>query len=67
MTVCISLNQANVQHEKLEFQLVKPFIEGFSIKSGVEEEATAVVAMETDQGQGQGGRGKTRAQKRKQK
>lgn len=64
VTVCISLNQANVQHEKLEFQLVKPFIEGFSIKSGAEE---AAVAMETDQGQGQVGRSKARAQKRKQK
>lgn len=63
VTVCISLNQANVQHEKLEFQLVKPFIEGFSMKSAVEEPT----AMETDQGQGQGGRAKTRAQKRKQK
>lgn len=31
VTVRLSLDSTNVQHEKLVFQLVKPFIEGFSI------------------------------------
>lgn len=31
--VRLSLDTTNVQHEKLVFQLIKPFIEGFSITS----------------------------------
>lgn len=36
------MNTTNVQHEKLEFQMVQPFIEGFSVKSIKDD------AMETD-------------------
>ena len=33
VTVRLSLDSTNVQHEKLVFQLVKPYIEGFSVKT----------------------------------
>jgi exosome complex exonuclease DIS3/RRP44 len=45
VTVRLSLDTTNIQHEKLVFQLLKPFIEGFSVLSAD--------AMETDQVQGE--------------
>jgi exosome complex exonuclease DIS3/RRP44 len=35
VTVRLFLDSTNIQHEKLVFQLIKPFIEGFSVKSEV--------------------------------
>lgn len=32
VTVRLSLDSTNVQHEKLIFQLVKPYIKGFSVE-----------------------------------
>lgn len=32
VTVRLSLDSTNVQHEKLVFQLVKPYIKGFSVE-----------------------------------
>lgn len=32
VTVRLSLDSSNVQHEKLVFQLVKPYIKGFSVE-----------------------------------
>lgn len=32
VTVRLSLDSSNIQHEKLMLQLVKPYIEGFSVK-----------------------------------
>ncbi|KAJ6635843.1 Exosome complex exonuclease RRP44 [Pseudolycoriella hygida] len=39
VTVRLSLDTSNVQHEKLVLQLVKPYIEGFSVRSITEEES----------------------------
>lgn len=39
--VRLSLDSTNIQHEKLVFQLVEPFIEGFSVKTLKEELAEA--------------------------
>ncbi|GAB0096732.1 RRP44 [Sergentomyia squamirostris] len=39
VTVRLSLDNTNVQHEKLIFDLVKPYIEGFSVKSSGPEES----------------------------
>jgi exosome complex exonuclease DIS3/RRP44 len=33
VVVRLSLDSTNIQHEKLVFQLLKPFIEGFSVAS----------------------------------
>ena len=33
VTLILSLDTTNIQHEKLVLQLVKPYIEGFSVKS----------------------------------
>lgn len=38
VTVQLSLDRSNVQHEKLVFKLVKPYISGFSIPCNSEEE-----------------------------
>lgn len=34
VTVRLSLDSTNVQHEKIVFELVQPYIEGFSVKNG---------------------------------
>uniref|UniRef100_A0A182JC98 Exosome complex exonuclease RRP44 n=1 Tax=Anopheles atroparvus TaxID=41427 RepID=A0A182JC98_ANOAO len=39
VTVRLSLDSTNVQHEKLVFELVQPYIEGFSVRSEGEPEA----------------------------
>lgn len=52
VTVRLSLDQTNIQHEKLVFQLITPFIEGFSIES----------VKETDQCQGEKGQSKRKKQ-----
>lgn len=41
VTVRLSLDTSNVQHEKLVLQMVQPFIEGFSVPS-LAAEATVV-------------------------
>lgn len=38
VTVRLSLDTSNVQHEKLALELVHPYIEGFSVRSIKEEE-----------------------------
>lgn len=38
VTVQLSLDSSNIQHEKIIFQLVEPFIEGFSIVPKVSED-----------------------------
>jgi len=43
VVVRLSLDSTNIQHEKLTFQMVKPFIKDFSI------EAASADAMETSQ------------------
>jgi exosome complex exonuclease DIS3/RRP44 len=51
VTVRCSLDSTNVQHEKLVFQLVKPFIEGFSVKAvedEKDEEAAAIGKRKTE-------------------
>ena len=53
MTVRLSLDSRNVQHEKLVFQLVKPYIKGFSAEltaeqSGDVEMADAAAANAAD-------------------
>ncbi|XP_061397184.1 exosome complex exonuclease RRP44 [Musca vetustissima] len=42
VTVRLSLDSSNIQHEKLVFQLVKPYIKGFSIE--IDDNNTAVGA-----------------------
>ncbi|XP_030375855.1 exosome complex exonuclease RRP44 [Scaptodrosophila lebanonensis] len=39
VTVRLSLDSSNVQHEKLVFRLVKPYIKGFSVETGSESAA----------------------------
>ncbi|KAK1124762.1 hypothetical protein K0M31_006122 [Melipona bicolor] len=76
VTVQISLNRSNVQHEKLIFKLVKPFIPGFSVpaanaescRMAMEENTkeTAKRKMETDKVTcNKGGGSKKRQKKRK--
>lgn len=38
VTVRLSLDTSNVQHEKLVLELVNPYIEGFSVRSIKEED-----------------------------
>lgn len=38
VTVRLSLDSSNVQHEKLVLELVSPYIEGFSVRSIKDEE-----------------------------
>lgn len=40
VTIRLSLNSDNIQHEKFVMQLVKPFIEGFSVAPLNESETT---------------------------
>ena len=56
--VCVqlSLDQSNVQHEKLILRLVEPKIEGFSVDAVVEEDEDEAKAMEEE---------KTKKKKRK--
>lgn len=44
VTVRLSLDTSNVQHEKLVLQLVRPYIEGFSVRPLAEVEAAPVAA-----------------------
>jgi len=39
VTVRLSLDSTNVQHEKLVFRLVKPYIKGFSVETTTEVDA----------------------------
>lgn len=48
VTVQLSLDRSNVQHEKLVFKLVKPFIPNFSIPS-ISEEQNVTVTSEEEQ------------------
>lgn len=45
VTVRLSLDSTNVQHEKLIFQLVKPYIEGFSVKTLDEQKKEETSAL----------------------
>lgn len=44
VTVRLSLDSSNVQHEKLIFKLVKPYIKGFSVETAPEA-GTAATAQ----------------------
>lgn len=41
LTVRLSLDSTNVQHEKLVFKLVKPYIKGFSVETTTEAVTSA--------------------------
>lgn len=44
--VRLSIDSSNIQHEKLTFELVEPYIENFSVKLQTNEDS---VKMETDE------------------
>lgn len=44
VTVRLSLDTSNVQHEKLVLQLVQPYIEGFSVRPLADDDSGATVA-----------------------
>lgn len=46
VVVRLSLDTTNIQHERLTFQLLKPFIEGFSIKSETAETSSDSANMQ---------------------
>lgn len=46
VTVRLSLNSTNIQHEKLVFELIKPYIKGFSLEDG--KESMEVEGEETE-------------------
>lgn len=48
VTVQLSLDSSNIQHEKIIFELVEPFIEGFSVARTNENQKDEVVAMAID-------------------
>lgn len=49
VTVQLSLDRSNVQHEKLVFKLVKPLIPKFSVPSAGQEKVMEVEEPETSQ------------------
>lgn len=49
VTVQLSLDRSNVQHEKLVFKLVKPYIENFSIPSVTESKQTEPMEVTSDE------------------
>lgn len=61
VTVRLSLDSTNIQHEKLTFQLIEPFIEGFSWKTPSTE------VMETEQSPPQKRQGEPEKSKPKKK
>jgi exosome complex exonuclease DIS3/RRP44 len=66
VTVRLTLDTTNIQHEKLVFQLLKPFIEGFSVPSGEAMETDQVHAeMEKTKRKQQEGGNKTTTKKKK--
>lgn len=46
VTVRLSLDSSNVQHEKLVFQLVKPYIKGFSVEENTNDDKNTLVDVE---------------------
>lgn len=51
VTVRLSLDSTNVQHEKIVFELVQPYIEGFSVlQSGELKRKSETVAMDVEEG-----------------
>lgn len=51
VTVQLSLDRSNVQHEKLVFKLVKPYIPGFSITCNSEEQSITENSLKEQQQQ----------------
>lgn len=52
MTVRLSLDTTNIQHEKLVLQLLRPYIEGFSFESA--ESATSTKSKRKKNKEGKG-------------
>lgn len=49
VTVQLSLDRSNVQHEKLVFKLVKPYIENFSLPSLTDSKHTEHMEVTADE------------------
>ncbi|XP_039289290.1 exosome complex exonuclease RRP44 [Nilaparvata lugens] len=65
VTVQLSLDASNVQHEKLVFKLVKPFIAGFSVEKGAQSSSEQSPVKRKETAAAPGGKQSDTKKKRK--
>jgi exosome complex exonuclease DIS3/RRP44 len=67
VTVRLSLDSSNIQHEKLVFQLIKPFIEGFSVVNVNDDDVAMNESLSTETSKRKSNENSKKTQKKKRK